>query len=46
MSRQQLKIRLYTVAVAGMKSARRNNPFWSTRQATQAVVGAFVLIRD
>lgn len=41
MKTQELKIRLYFIAIKGMKTARRNNPFWTRAEATAAIVAAF-----
>lgn len=46
MNTTKLKIKLYFVAVKGFKSARRHNPFWTTREASTSIVGAFNLIRN
>ena len=45
MSAQDLRIRLTIVANAGLASANSGNPFWSKRDAMQAINGSRLLMR-
>ena len=40
MTHQQLKIRLYTVALDGLRTANRHNPFYSKAEAMRSINNA------
>jgi hypothetical protein len=40
MTHQQLKARLYSIAVDGLRTANQNNPFYSKREAMRSINNA------